>query len=108
MLVGSSFAVLNFFYFQLLNPNASLQDISSVLSILSSCVCHFPGPTGPFRVSNFFMAGFTNKSDEWQQENWNITTNGSPLLSQHFDISETQTPFFVPEPAENNTFVKLA
>ena len=53
MLVGSSFAVLNFFYFQLLNPNASLQDISSVLSILSSCVCHFPGPTGPFRVSNF-------------------------------------------------------
>ena len=54
------------------------------------------------------MAGFTNKSDEWQQENWYITTNGSPLLSQHFDISETQTPFFVPEPAENNTFVKLA
>ena len=23
------------------------------------------------------MAGFTNKSDEWQQENWYITTNGS-------------------------------
>ena len=66
MLVGSSFAVLNFFYFQLLNQNAFLQDISSVLSILSSCVVHFPGPTGPFRVSNFFMAGFTNKSDEWR------------------------------------------
>ncbi|CAH3023670.1 unnamed protein product [Porites evermanni] len=32
-------------------------DISSVLSILSSCVCHFPGPTGPFRnqIENFLL-----------------------------------------------------